>query len=156
MQHEVVQGNLRQLAFDFFYWFSRFEYALKDGHFLRSEVVGIPAEPSWKKFCQRYRDVYKPGPAAKALLDASPERQIVATGGGLDFEPVPFNPGVRDLDKVAELARTVRNTLFHGGKHGSNFWDDPTRMELLLRTTIDVLDELAKLGDLQAEYRREY
>jgi hypothetical protein len=28
-----------------------------------------------------------------------------------------FNPGVADLDKVAELARTVRNTLLHGGKH---------------------------------------
>ena len=67
-----------------------------------------------------------------------------------------FNPGVADLDKVAELARTVRNTLFHGGKHGIDFWDDPGRMELLLATTIAVLDELAEFGGLGGDYRREY
>ncbi|MEE4452053.1 hypothetical protein [Novosphingobium resinovorum] len=156
MRHDEVKEDLRRLAFEFFFWFSRFEYALKDARFLRSDEVGTPAEPSWKKFSQKYRETYKAGPAARALLDANPERQIVAAGGELDFEPVPFNPGVADLDKVTELARTVRNTLFHGGKHGSNFWDDPARMELLLTTTIGVLDELAELGGLQAEYKREY
>lgn len=156
MRHDEVKVNLRQLAFDFFYWFSRFEYALKDAHFLRSEEVGIPAEPSWKKFCQKYRAAYQPRPAAMALLEANPERQIVAAGGGLDFAPVLFNPGMAELDKVTELARTVRNTLFHGGKHGSNFWNNPARMKLLLTTTVGVLSELAELGELQGEYKREY
>lgn len=156
MRHDEVKADLQQLAFDFFFWFSRFEYALKDAHFLRSEEVGIPAEPSWKKFCQKYREIYKPGKAALALLSANPERQIVAAGGELDFAPVVFNQGVADLDKVTELARTVRNTLFHGGKHGNKFWDDPTRMQLLLKTTIRVLDELAELSGLQGEYQREY
>jgi len=156
MRHDEVKAELGQLAFDFFYWFSRFEYALKDAGFLRSKEVGVPAEPSWKKFCQKYRDNYQPGAAARALLDASPQCQIVAAGGGLDFAPVLFNPGVSELDKVVELARTVRNTLFHGGKHGSVFWDDPTRMQLLLTTTTGVLSELAELGGLQGEYEREY
>lgn len=116
MRHNEVKENLQRLAFDFFFWFSRFEYALKEAHFLRSTEIGIPAEPSWKKFCEEYRDAYRPGPAARALLDADPARQIVVAGGDLDFAPVVFKLGVADLDKVAELARTVRNTLFHGGK----------------------------------------
>lgn len=156
MRHDEVKENLRRLAFDFFFWFSRFEYTLKEARFLRSTQIGIPAEPSWKKFCQKYRDTYQPGPAARALLDADPARQVIVANGALDFAPVVFNPGVADLDKVAELARTVRNTLFHGGKHGIEFWDDPGRMELLLATTIAVLDELAEFGGLRGDYRREY
>jgi len=53
-------------------------------------------------------------------------------------------------------AKTVRNNLFHGGKHGSAYWDNPARMTLLLGTTITVLGELARLGGIEADYERYY
>lgn len=50
----------------------------------------------------------------------------------------------------------VRNNLFHGGKHGHDQWDDPTRMRRLLKLTITVLSELAALGEFGGDYDRYY
>ncbi len=50
----------------------------------------------------------------------------------------------------------MRNNLFHGGKHGSAYWNDPDRMRLLLETTIAVLDDLADQMRLTSDYRSEY
>src|SRR3546814_12781427 len=70
------------------------------------------------------RAAYALSPAAQALLAEKPRRQIV---GDPDhgFEDVPFSPNTADLDKVVAYANTVRNNLFHGGKHGHAQWDDP-------------------------------
>ncbi len=156
MRHDEVKDNLRALTFDSFFWFSRFEFALKEAPYLRWEQEGAAASPSWQKFAAKYRADYQPGPAARALLDAAPQQQVVGAGRTLTFAPVLYNPGVADLDKVIELANTVRNNLFHGGKHGSAYWDDPARTEMLLKTTIGVLDELARLGGLEADYTGYY
>jgi hypothetical protein len=69
---------------------------------------------------------------------------------------VGFNSGASDLERVVRLAQTVRNNLFHGGKHGSDYWDDPKRMQTLLSTTIMVLDDLADMAGLQSDYKRCY
>src|SRR3546814_1429410 len=100
----------------------------------------------WEKFVQKHRAAYALSPAAQALLAEKPRRQIV---GDPDhgFEDVPFSPNTADLDKVVAYANTVRNNLFHGGKHGHDQWDDPVRMRRLLELTITVLGELAALGE---------
>lgn len=41
-------------------------------------------------------------------------------------------------------------------KHGSDYWDQPARMQTLLSTTISVLDELADMAGLQGDYERYY
>ena len=69
---------------------------------------------------------------------------------------IPFDNDASDLAKVVRLARTVRNNLFHGGKHGNEGWDNLDRMRQLLPTTIIVLDELAALSGISSDYRREY
>ena len=61
-----------------------------------------------------------------------------------------------DLDKVVAYAKTVRNNLFHGGKHGHDRWDDPARMRRLLTLTITLLAELAALGNFGGDYDRFY
>lgn len=155
MRHESIPDDLKRLAFDFFYWFSRFEFALKEARFLKSKVVGAKAEADWDNFIAKFRDEYLPSPAAKALIDAKPQRQIVGAAE-LEFRDVGFNPGVSDLERVVRLAQTVRNNLFHGGKHGSDYWDEPGRMRMLLSTTIKVLDDLAGLAGLQGDYERCY
>ena len=72
------------------------------------------------------------------------------------FRDVGFNPGASDLEKVVRLANTVRNNLFHGGKHGVDYWDDPARMQALLTNTIEVINDLAGQAGLAADYARYY
>ena len=155
MHHDDISDDLRLLAFEFFYWFSRFEFALKEARFLKSEKVGAKAEADWECFIAKYSSDYQLTPAAEALIDAKPQRQIVGATE-LSFGDVCFDPGSSELKRVVVLARTVRNNLFHGGKHGSDYWDQPARMRTLLSTTISVLGELADMAGLQGDYKRHY
>jgi hypothetical protein len=68
------------------------------------------------------------------------------------FTEVTFTDSASQLDRVTLLLKTVRNNLFHGGKHGSAYWDDPERIRLLLPLCITVLGELAEFGGMQADY----
>lgn len=155
MRYDDIPDDLKRLAFDFFYWFSRFEFALKEARILRSREVGANAEAGWTDFIARHRNGYQPSAAARALIEARPQRQIVGAVD-LDYRDVSFNPGASDLERVVRLAQTVRNNLFHGGKHGIDYWDDPERMRTLLSTTIKVLNDLADLAGLQGDYQRYY
>lgn len=155
MRHDDIPDDLKRLAFDFFYWFSRFEFALKEARCLKSTEEGAKAEVSWDLVIKKYRDTYHLIPAGQALIDAKPQRQIVGDGE-LAFRDVVFNAGARDLERVVRLANTVRNNLFHGGKHGSDYWDEPDRMRDLLTTTIKVIDDLAAQAGLQGDYERYY
>jgi hypothetical protein len=155
MRHEEIPEQLRNLAFDFFFRFSRFEFALKEARILKDGRVGANAEADWDSFIRAFSNEYVLSPAGKALVEARPQRQIVGEHE-LEFRHVAFNPGASDLEKVVRLANTVRNNLFHGGKHGVAYWDDPERMQLLLGTTIAVLGDLAAQTGLTADYERYY
>lgn len=155
MRHDDIPDDLKRLAFEFFYWFSRFEFALKEARCLRSTEEGDKAEVSWDKFIARYRDAYQLNAAGMALIDAQPQRQIVSASG-LAFRDIAFNVGTSDLERVVRLANTVRNNLFHGGKHGSEYWDEPDRMRDLLTITIKALDDLATQAGMQGDYERYY
>jgi hypothetical protein len=155
MRHDEIPDDLRPLVYDFFFWFSRFEYALKEARILKNPEPGANAEPGWARFICDCKYNYQIGAAGKALIAANPQRQFV-TEADLDFRDVSFNPNASDLERVVRLAQTVRNNLFHGGKHGSAYWNDAGRMRLLLETTIAVLDDLADQMGLTCDYRSEY
>lgn len=155
MRHEDIPNDLRTLVYDFFFWFSRFEFALKEARILRNSEPGANAEPGWTRFIIDNKDSYQINTAGRSLIAANPQRQIV-TEVDLDFRDVGFNPSASDLERVVRLAQTVRNNLFHGGKHGSAYWNDADRMRLLLKTTIAVLDDLADQMGLTSAYRSEY
>lgn len=155
MRRDQIPDDLKRLAFDFFYWFSRFEFALKEARYLKSTEEGAKAEVSWDRFIEKNRDAYHLTPAGQALIDAKPQRQIVSDGE-LAFRNVGFNAGATDLERVVRLVNTVRNNLFHGGKHGSDYWDEPDRMRDLLTTTIKTIDDLAAQAGLQGDYERYY
>lgn len=150
-----MQQELTTFAYDFFFWFSRFEFALKENHFLKSCVIGVRAEPGWDKFVQSYQSDYALTATAARLIDAAPEQQIVVAGG-LSWRPVRFDSNAPDLNKVVALLKTLRNNLFHGGKHGVKDWDEPLRTAELLKLGRAVLDELAQLAGLEADYERRY
>ncbi len=155
MQLNEVDTNLRSRVFEFFYWFSRFEFALKERGFLKSKRVGARAEPDWADFIRTYEGQYKLGEDGGSLVAQNPKCQIVGQHA-LEFVPVTYNNQTSELRKVVTLLKTVRNNLFHGGKHGNDGWDNPERILVLLNLSIRVLDELAELGDFGADYTRYY
>lgn len=101
MHREDVDAALSQVAFEFFFWFSRFEFALKENGYLKSRKAGATAEPGWDDFTARWHSEYLPSKEALLLLKAPPDRQIVLEDGNFDWTPV----GLRDCK--SELARVV-------------------------------------------------
>ena len=155
MRYDDVKDDLLPLVFDFFFWFSRFESALKENDWLQSKKVGATALADWKGFVEAYSGKYVLSETGARLVAANPQKQIVGETG-LTFTDVIFEDDASQLDRVTMLLKTVRNNLFHGGKSGSCFWDDPERMRLLLPLCITVLSELAEFGSLQADYTGYY
>lgn len=151
MRYEEIGDDLRPLIYDFFFWFSRFESALKEANWLQSHEVGAPARPGWKDFVEEFEDQYQLSKAAGQLIAANPRKQTIGDAG-LDFTDVTFTEADSQLMRVTVLLRTVRNNLFHGGKHGGAGWDDPDRIRQLLPPCIAILNDLAALGGLEADY----
>jgi hypothetical protein len=156
MRRDDVVGELETLAFDFFYWFSRFEFALKENAFLASHAVGARASPGWDEFVKAWGAVFQLTAAAQELRTLSPKRQVVAANNALQWVDENFNGCNTELAKVVRLLKNVRNNLFHGGKHGVKDWDDPPRTTALLRSGKKVLDELADMAGLAEDYTRYY
>jgi len=151
MRYEEIDDDLRPLIIDFFFWFSRFEFALKEANLLVSHEVGAAAQPGWNDFVETHETRYQLSAAAAELIAANPRMQIVGDHG-LEFTDVIFTADDSPLRRVTVLLRTVRNNLFHGGKSGGAGWDDPDRIRQLLPPCITILDELAALGALEADY----
>ncbi|MEM5299898.1 hypothetical protein VSR82_37215 [Burkholderia sp. JPY481] len=156
VKREEISSELSRLAFEFFFRFSRFEFALKENHYLQCTTVGAKAEPGWGAFSEKWRDNYEVSEEARRLLDDPPMRQVVGRGQELEWKPVTFAPKSADLDKVSQLLRVVRNNLFHGGKHGARDWDDQQRTESLLRSSLAILQQLVDLSGLAQDYEGFY
>jgi hypothetical protein len=155
VREESVPEDTRPLVYSFFYWFSRFEFALKEARILRTSKLGEAAMPGWGCYIERFEDAYKATEAGKALIEAAPQRQVVGDGD-LPFIDLSFREDASDLEHVVCYAQAVRNNLFHGGKHGSVYWDDPVRTRHLLETVVRVLHELADVGGLSGDFCGEY
>ena len=156
MQREHVPSELTQQAFEFFYWFSRFESALKEAGYLKQSTPGAVAQPGWDQFALRWQQMYELSVEARELLALAPETQVVSCNGNLDWRPTRAVPGASDLKNVVLLLKTVRNNLFHGGKHGVANWSEPKRTEQLLRVSQAVLNQLAHLARMDADYKCRY
>lgn len=156
MQRNEITDELAKLAFNFFYSFSRFEFALKECGYLESKKPGAKAKPAWSDFVEKWEDRYTISEAGRALLDENPKTQAVAASGDLDFVAVNFAEGSSDLRKVVDLSNIVRNNLFHGGKHGGEGWDDPKRMMILLPIVLTLLSELAEFSGIEGDYLGTY
>ncbi|MNR84318.1 hypothetical protein D3C72_151160 [compost metagenome] len=156
MKMDEITADLSSRAFDFFYWFSRFEFALKENGYLKSHQSGAKAEPGWEEFVVKWNIHYLPSLKAKELLASPPERQIVLGNDTLDWKSVGLADCRSELEKIVRLIKTVRNNLFHGGKHGGAGWDDAKRTESLLVLSKDLLDEFAVLASIEADYYQHY
>ncbi len=156
MQRDAVDSKLTDLAFDFFFRFSRFEFALKENGYLKSHQPGANAEPGWDEFVAAHAKEYKISANALQLLASPPERQVVENGNTLSWRAVGLEDCRSDLARIAKLLRTVRNNLFHGGKHGSADWDNPDRTRQVLAAGSAVLEDLAAAAGIEADFLRIY
>jgi hypothetical protein len=156
MQRDEIDDELKDASFDYFYWYSRFEFALKENRYLKEHQAGAKAEPNWKAFREKHKDAYLVTKEARQLIELHPKRQFISESGGFDWRPVGIAHCKDDLCRVIAMLNTVRNNLFHGGKHGDVEVDDQIRNLKLLKLSQVVLDQLAKLADFEADYRRCY
>ncbi len=144
----------KELLFNFFLIFSRFEYALKSSSFFKkpnrnryNPVKPPAAEPDWKSFENSILRVFswerseQLKEACDFLLNAPPHKQVIIqddAGWSITWRRPLQQSQETDIKFILRMVRTVRNNLFHGGKYKN---EDIARTERLLRSSILVLDE---------------
>ncbi len=156
MHLEEIDDDLKEISFEFFYWFSRFEFALKENNYLKDKTVGAKAEPNWEEFREKYKNEYVASEEAKRLIHLHPKRQFVAQAREPEWKPVGVAHCNNDFCKVITMLTTLRNNLFHGGKHGDVDVDKKERNIELLTVGNKVLKQLAQLSGIEHDYLRLY
>jgi hypothetical protein len=148
----------RELLLCFFLEFARFEYALKaSGMFVRHpEEPGRPpkAEPDWPTFARSLRgtfDAAANGRLAEActfLRNSPPNRQVIVVGE-VAWQTSSVAEGETDIEFLLRMVRVVRNNLFHGGKYNADPHESIERTELLLRSSLAVLEACLHIAPAQ-------
>ena len=156
MRKEDINDSLRDFAFDYFYWFSRFEFALKENNYLKRTNAGENAEPGWDSFVEANENEFNHTEQTQKLILLNPKRQKVGLSSDLEWREVGLEDCKSELCKVVRLLKTIRNNLFHGGKHGADGWDNPERTAELLQVGKKILDQLAELANFEADYTQYY
>lgn len=146
--------DLRALCFEFFYWFSRFEYALKERGYVKAGRYG-EAQVAWGRFASERAGEYSLSTEAKYLVEDPPQSQKYINGH-CGWEETELDREKTELGKVLLVVKTIRNNLFHGGKASQKDWDDPSRNMFLLRNGKAVIDNLAQLAEIESDYLRRY
>ena len=149
---EDYSPDLKQKCFAYFYWFSRFEYALKENGYLRKGHYDA-AIPDWDKFRDQHAEHFSPTQEMTALLDVPPQRQVYRNDSCV-WEDTNLDREKTELGRVVLILKTIRNNLFHGGKSSQKDWDSPDRNVFLLTNGKMVLDSLAAMGGFEADYER--
>jgi hypothetical protein len=143
----IANSGDRQLAWQFFVFFSRFEYALKRcPKYLKPKRS---AEPDWDRFSSDYNGLFQitSSELASAVdyFKQSPPRKQKQVDRELKWsEPMRYDDKDGLLVWLLLVIRTVRNNLFHGGKFSMPV-SDPSRDQDLLRNAIIILDACLKL-----------
>lgn len=151
---EDFDQDLRVACFEFFFWFSRFEYALKAAGLARAGRYG-EAQVSWQEFVKKHAKEYMLSDEAQSLLKDPPQTQTYLNGN-CGWDVTNIDREKTELGRVLLVVKTIRNNLFHGGKAGQKDWDDPIRNLFLLRKGKGVIDELATVAGLESDYFRIY
>jgi hypothetical protein len=143
----------KDLVFEFFFVFSRFEYALKRAKYVTGEDGKVKAD--WDKFAKCIKTLFNSGATpeiAKAVsyLRTNPPMKQNHHNKVLGWTPVTRSEnGVRWL---LRLTQTVRNNLFHGGKFSDGPFNDPARDTQLLSYCLILLNECLKLDPIVESY----
>ena len=152
----INSDEIEKDVFEFFYVFSRFEFALKEaGYICTPRKTSDNAMPYWDGFVKDYKDKYKPdiniNDSVKYLLSNPPQKQKVYDDGQGHLKTTwgDFNidTNAPALKTLTDIVKTIRNNLFHGGKYGNKGWDNQERVSLLLKHSSTVLKEWLSLKE---------
>lgn len=153
-RNDINEAVLKK-AFEFFYWFSRFEFCLKERGYLKSKQNGARAEPGWKDFVKDFKSQYTQSKDAQSLVSLKPSQQKVGNNELLVWEEINVKND-NELQQVVSTLKTIRNNLFHGGKHSIEGWDDIERTETLLVMGVQVMKEIVKMAGWEDDFERIY
>lgn len=151
----------QKLLLDFFFTFSRFEFALKNSEFFvkrRDTSLPYEARANWDTFAQRLQDVFHTD-ATGRLRDAcdhflyNPPFREVVVGGSLGWDTTAEDESLSEIVRLLRYVRRVRNNLFHGGKFSTLPGLETSRNVALLEDSLVILKECLRLAE---EVRREY
>jgi hypothetical protein len=139
---QVANNEDRKLAWYFFVFFSRMEYALKRSTIYLKQTSSN-AEANWDKFASDYNDAFNPDAsvelcdAVKYFLSKPPRKQLNRNGKLRWSRPQHRGSNQPLLIWLLRMVRCVRNNLFHGGKFPFISISDPSRdQELLLHSMV--------------------
>lgn len=149
-----ILGGDRDLVFEFFLAFSRFEYALKATRY-RNKKPGR-AQIDWNEFARRNEGAFdRNDPEIKKAFEYlntdPPKEQVVNEKGNLKWDDNSRIDNMGDLEWAIRLVKTTRNNLFHGGK----FPYDPVRDKDLIGASMSLLEYFSNLDpNLRQEFEQ--
>jgi hypothetical protein len=152
----IADSEDRRLAWHFFVFFSRMEFALKkSGKYLRKHQ---DAQPDWDKFGsdydKRFRETLLPQTRIVHYFECGPPRKQIQAQGLMQWsEPQNKGEGEKQLTWLLRSIRTVRNNLFHGGKFPLMPIREPSRDRDLLIHSLAVLNAVLELDhDVRSKF----
>ncbi len=152
----IANSDDRRLAWEFFVFFARFEYALKRVKRYLKPVD--KAEANWDRFASDFNKQFNPCATpelgnAIAYFQREPPRKQLQANGVLDWsDPLSFQGNEPFLVWLLRVVRTVRNNLFHGGKFPLIPISEPSRDRELLTNAITILAACLPLDQQVSDY----
>lgn len=147
----------KELVFQFFAVFSRFEYALKrSGYWRKRSAKNDAVETDWDAYANGLRGKFatvgvQAFQDARAFLERKPPKSQVAVDRIIDSKETVRGPGEFDERYTLRIVTTMRNNLFHGGKYPSGPVTDVARNRELIESCLVVLEVCLGLSPGVAE-----
>jgi hypothetical protein len=146
----IAESTDRMVTWQFFVFFSRFEYALKrDPRYLMAGAGD--AKPNWDLFASNNNVTFDPAASprltkAVEYFMAHPPCKQTRKSGQLGWsDPLLHSANEPMLTWLLICIRTVRNNLFHGGKFPMSLVPDPSRDVTLIEHSLVILCYVLRL-----------
>ena len=137
----------RDLSFEVFVMFSRFEYALKRAGY--ASVQNNYIKVDWDRFAIEHKDLIKSTNLSNEIryFKKSPPNKQSYDGQTLKWKIQKWDSKQSDLHELLRFIYNVRNNLFHGGKFPGQPISDVSRDNELLKHVIAVIQECININN---------
>ena len=138
----------KQLIFEFFLLFSKFEYSLKIVGFHKGDG---DARPNWIKFTESIKNDFDKESddelleSVNYILTNPPKKQIIKEGVLKWSENPPDSNSYIEL--LLKYVCRVRNNLFHGGKYKDRYLKQEDRSKKLLIACNSILRNCLQISN---------